>query len=215
MYMIENNQMKSKLLEFRRYWYRSFDDPLDWFGPEAVSRDSHLQRKYGNFHEMLSEMKTNDFYEFLSTNGNNKRFFISILILLDQVSRQLHRNDCNAFINDAKARRIARYMCKHFDMTNPEEITLTEFCFWMMVFEHSENMKDHEFIREILELRIIRTEEKKDVKVLKERMLYYLDEHTKVLKEFGYYPKRKIVCGVRLNKKEKEYIERRNKNLPF
>ena len=202
------------IINFFKYWKTSFSNPYDWFTAKAKSRDNHLRKKYNYIHKELSVCPLRDIYTMIEKHDYDKRLYIGILILLDQVSRQLYRNDCLAFSNDAKARRIARHMCKKYNMTDLKEITTFEFCFWMIVFEHSENLSDHIFIRDILDTRIKNTSCKKDKAILDE-MMQYLDAHTIVLKRFGYYPKRKLVCGKRLNENDKHYIENENKGLPF
>jgi uncharacterized protein (DUF924 family) len=35
----------------------------------------------------------------------------------------------------------------------------------------------------------------------------YTAEHQKIIEKFGYYPKRKLICGEKLTKQDKEYIK--------
>lgn len=204
------SSLREQLLYFLNYWFSSFDDPLIWFSPRAKSRDKHLKLKYLSLHNTFSKMSLREIYKFIEKNDNDYRLFLSIIILLDQVSRQIYRNSCNAFTQDKVARRLSRRFLKFY---NFKDMNLYHFCFIVVVFEHSENVADHLFIKKLLQERI-NENNRHEYKTLRE-MMVYLDKHTDVLIDFGYYPKRKIVCGKKLSQKDLLYIHTQNIGQPF
>lgn len=205
--------LKNKLIAFHTYWFRSFEDPLMWVSNRATTRDTHLKNKYSELHTIISTMTTSEIIKFLQDNNNNMRLCISIILLLDQVSRQLYRDNCKAFKFDSKCQKIAKYIDDIHDMNSINNIYY--YCFWILVFEHSTNLTIHKFIRtKIVNKLKIERNNTKNTNILKE-MLLYLDKHTVVLKQFGNYPKRKLICKQPLTKAEKHYVETSNKGLPF
>src|SRR5277367_1564222 len=66
---------------------------------------------------------------------------LALLILLDQLSRNLHRGTAEAFAADAKGRAVARAMlARGFD----QALTPVERMFVYLPFEHSEDLADQD-----------------------------------------------------------------------
>lgn len=204
---------KKELLLFYRYWFSSFTNPTDWFIPKARNRDAFLKRRFGGLHEEISHWNENIIDTFLSIHSYNKKLVLAIIILLDQVSRQLYRNSCKAFENDNKALNLSKQFVNKFDVTNPQIIHIHEFEFWGMPFEHSECLHNHSILKKIINERLKKTRTRREISKLNYYLLY-LNKHTKIIEYFGYYPKRKQQCNKRLTDKDIEYI-RNNKHRPF
>ncbi|MEM7226830.1 MAG: DUF924 family protein [Pseudomonadota bacterium] len=66
---------------------------------------------------------------------------LSLVLLLDQVSRNLYRDDPRAFANDPHARAVA---CRAIDCGFDLAFNQQQRCFLYLPFEHSEDLADQE-----------------------------------------------------------------------
>jgi uncharacterized protein (DUF924 family) len=99
---------------------------------------------------------------------------LALIILLDQLSRNLHRDSPEAFAADAKARQIAHAaIARMFD----QALGPIERMFVYLPFEHSESIVDQD-----LSVRLFAP--------LGEEMLRYATRHHDVIRRFGRFPHR-------------------------
>jgi len=108
---------------------------------------------------------------------------LALLILLDQLSRNLHRGTAEAFAADAKARAIARGMlARGFD----QALTPVERVFVYLPFEHSEDLTDQDMsVRLFTALDVTGDGETLD----------YAVRHRAVIRRFGRFPHRNAALG--------------------
>jgi uncharacterized protein (DUF924 family) len=119
---------------------------------------------------------------------------LALLILLDQIPRNLFRGQAEAFATDAKAREVARAMiARGFDRV----LTPVERGFVYLPFEHSEDLADQE---EGLRLFIARHADRDD------DGLEYARRHRDVIKRFGRFPHRNAALGRTNTPEEKAYL---------
>jgi uncharacterized protein (DUF924 family) len=108
---------------------------------------------------------------------------LALIILLDQLSRNVFRGLAEAFAADPHAHRIARRMIEAgFDV----ELTAVERMFVYLPFEHAENMDDqNESVRLFESLRDTAGADTID----------YAHRHRDVIREFGRFPHRNAALG--------------------
>ena len=116
---------------------------------------------------------------------------LALLILLDQLSRNLYRGHAEAFAADPKARDVARAMiARGFD----QALTPVQRMFVYLPFEHSEDLADQdESVRRFTALQVLTQDD----------VLAYALRHRDVIRRFGRFPHRNAVLG-RVNTKEEE-----------
>ncbi len=108
---------------------------------------------------------------------------LALLILLDQISRNLFRGSAEAFAADAKARAIARDMiARGLD----QALAPVERMFVYLPFEHSEDLADQE-----LSVRLFAALDA----TLGEDVLDYAVRHRDVIQRFGRFPHRNAALG--------------------
>jgi uncharacterized protein (DUF924 family) len=108
---------------------------------------------------------------------------LALLILLDQLSRNLHRGSSEAFAADPKARAIASdAIVQGFD----RELTPTQRMFVYLPFEHAEDPADQD--RSVMLFESIR-------ETLGDSTVDYAAGHRDVIKRFGRFPHRNAVLG--------------------
>lgn len=109
---------------------------------------------------------------------------LALVILLDQFSRNLYRNDARAYANDERARRLAdRALRRGFDRA----LAPIERKFLFLPFEHSEDLEDQK--RSVALFRALAAETGDD------RDVYWAERHYEIIARFGRFPHRNAVLG--------------------
>lgn len=169
-----------KVLDF---WFAG--DPAthreEWF-EKSVDFDASCAR----FAEALCDAKRGHFDHWAAT----PRGALALIVLLDQFSRNLHRNSPEAFAADAKARMIARAtIAGNFDLA----LGPVERMFIYLPFEHSEDLADQDTAVSLFAL-------------LGEEMVRYAEDHRAVIRSFGRFPHRNLALGRTSTREEFEYL---------
>ncbi|MET1415972.1 DUF924 family protein [Roseibium sp. HPY-6] len=117
---------------------------------------------------------------------------LALLLLLDQMSRNIHRGSPEAFSGDAKAVAIAeRAIDRGFDRAFPKEAR----GFFYLPFEHSEDMEHQERAVDLC-------------RRLGDKELYhYALVHMDVIRRFGRFPHRNKVLGRVTTPEEEAYLK--------
>ncbi len=108
---------------------------------------------------------------------------LALIILLDQLSRNLHRGSAEAFAADARARVVARDMvARGFD----QALTPVQRTFVYLPLQHSEDLADQdESVRLFTALQDITHDD----------VLEYALRHRAVIRRFGRFPHRNAALG--------------------
>ena len=121
---------------------------------------------------------------------SDPRGTLALIVLLDQFSRNLHRNLPEAFAADAKVREIARAaIARGVD----QRLGPVERMFMYLPFEHSEELSDQDEA-----VRLLTT--------LGEEMVRYAEDHRDVIRRFGRFPHRNAALGRVSTPEELDYL---------
>jgi uncharacterized protein (DUF924 family) len=126
---------------------------------------------------------------------------LALLLLLDQLPRNIHRGTAEAFASDAKARAVAREAI--FGRRHHRALTPVECVFLFLPFEHSESLADQELSVALFEglrhdLRLGGPEGAVD----------YAWRHLEVIRRFGRFPHRNAALGRDDTAEEAAYLAR-------
>lgn len=119
---------------------------------------------------------------------------LALVLLLDQVPRNLFRDDPRAFATDATARAVLRQALEQgFDRA----LSQTERLFLYLPFEHSENLQDQEDCVRL-------------TKALDEDPEWhdYAVKHRDIIARFGRFPHRNATLGRDCSEEEAAFLER-------
>ncbi|HXP31745.1 MAG TPA: DUF924 family protein [Stellaceae bacterium] len=109
---------------------------------------------------------------------------LALVLLLDQLPRNLYRGTAQAYASDAKARSVARLaLAQGFDAA----VSAVRRGFFYLPFEHSEDLADQE-----LSLRLfgaLHPEAERD------SQLRYARRHRDIIARFGRFPHRNAALG--------------------
>jgi len=119
-----------------------------WFGPDEAAGDDHQRRWFvadPNFDRLCVERFASDYAAAsageLDEWENEPRTCLALVLLLDQLPRNMFRNTARAFATDPAARAVARgALAAGFD----ERLPPLQRVFLYMPFEHSEQLTDQD-----------------------------------------------------------------------
>jgi len=153
------------------FWFAA--GPLKWFAKDA-SFDAEIRKRFAETHGVASRGELDDWMK-------EAQGALALIIVLDQFSRNLYRDDHRAFLNDGKALALARdAISRRMDV----EVPMTARQWFYLPFMHSEDMAAQE---ESLRYHATRLE---DAEVLR-----FAEIHTDIIKRFGRFPHRNAVLG--------------------
>ena len=121
---------------------------------------------------------------------------LALVILLDQFSRNLFRNNPKAFSMDKKARLIAN---EAINWNYISELSANEILFLILPLIHSEDILDHKNFYKLFD-----TYFKNHPKFEEAKRMNKI--HTDIIKRFGRYPYRNKVLGRESTNEEMEYL---------
>lgn len=163
-----------------------------WFAPEVASRwfvtDPGLDKELDErFRPLVDQALAGGLSDWTAAPEGA----LALVILLDQLPRNLWRGTARAFSGDARARRVAdEAIARGFDLRlSPDRRT-----FLYLPFEHSENLAD----------------QRRAVALFRDRGtpdgLDWAEKHLAVIERFGRFPHRNAALGRADTVEEAEYL---------
>jgi len=125
---------------------------------------------------------------------------LSLVIVLDQFSRNLFRNSTKAFSQDYKTRLIVN---ESIDRGYLEELNQKKIHFFLMPLIHSEDISDHIFGHKLLDTYLKTFEDYDKIKKA-------WNDHTLPIKKFGRYPHRNITLRRKSTLEEEHFLKQPN-----
>jgi uncharacterized protein (DUF924 family) len=173
---------------------KSYQDVLNfWFAPEHMALhfvedpvfDDKIRQEFLSTWELAKEGLLVDWRE--TIHGR-----LAEIIVLDQFSRNLFRNDIRTYTQDKMAIALSQEVVNHpdYDKLNKEEKK-----YILLPFMHSESMPLHDWARKYFE------------DLDDEETLYFEDLHYEVLKRFGRYPYQNDDLGRQSTPEEIQFLE--------
>ena len=122
---------------------------------------------------------------------------LALVILLDQFSRNLYREDKRAFEYDNKARLIVNDAVYNGYLDEMDEY---QRFFMLLPYIHSEEIIDHERAYKLLENYLFNHPNIKEIKK-------FWKDHTLAIKKFHRYPHRNKILGRKSSPEEIEFLK--------
>ena len=175
---------------------------LDFWFVESSTEDHFKKNK--DFDKKIRDLFNNDYdraiHNELDDWQDDPKSCLALIILLDQFSRNLHRDSHLAFAHDEKARLIAN---EAIDRGNLESIPINQKLYLILPLIHSENINDHVFAHSLCETYLKIHPQYDDIK----KTFKY---HTIAIKKFGRYPHRNKILNRKTTAEEKKFLEEPN-----
>ncbi|RIK97795.1 MAG: DUF924 domain-containing protein [Proteobacteria bacterium] len=157
--------------------------PAQWYAKDD-GFDAELRRRFLGVWEAARDGR-------LASWEDSDEGALALILVLDQFSRNMFRNDARAFSADEQARAVAgRAIAKGVD----QRIEPALRAFMYLPFEHSEEMADQE--RSVALFRAMGDAES----------LKWADLHLDIIKRFGRFPHRNAVLGRATTPEEEAFL---------
>ena len=163
------------------FWFAECE-PADWF-KKSEEFDDEIRARFLETYEAIVSGETADWRQ--SAKGR-----LAEIIVLDQFSRNMFRDDAKAFASDALAVELAKEALSDWDA-----FTVQERSFVVMPFMHSESLAVHDWAAKWF-----------DEPGLERRKKYEL-LHREIIECFGRYPHRNRVLGRTSTPEEEAFLK--------
>ena len=163
------------------FWFVECE-PADWF-KKSEEFDNEIRSRFLETYEAIVNGETADWRR--SAKGR-----LAEIIVLDQFSRNMFRDDAKAFASDALAVELAKEALSDWD-----EFSVQERSFVVMPFMHSESLAVHDWAAKWF-----------DEPGLERRKKYEL-LHSEIIERFGRYPHRNRVLGRTSTPEEEAFLQ--------
>ena len=175
------------------FWFGAASGPagprLEWFRKDAKF-DEEIRRRFGELHARAAAGE-------LQSWRANPESLLALVILLDQFSRNLHRNDARAFAQDEQARACTREALSRGDDLG---LLPVQRQFLYMPLEHSEDLADQDRAVELMRS----LEDFEETAGLAE----WAEKHRDIIRRFGRFPHRNAVLGRESTPEELAFLKR-------
>lgn len=177
---METSEMQ--LGEVLEFWFGELSQE-DWFnGGETV--DAKIRERFRDVHQSVA---ANEYWKYRTSPES----FLAEVIVLDQFSRNMFRNDARSFAYDGQALALTQQaIIAGYDQELPPE----QRAFLYLPFMHSESP--------VIHLEALRLFEA----LGSEEHLKYEKIHKDIIDQFGRYPHRNKVLGRPSTEEEVEYL---------
>ncbi len=166
------------------YWFGELPREK-WFAKDAAV-DAEIARRFGDLHECLSR-------EVPASWRDSPPALLAAIIVLDQFSRNLRRDDARAYANDSVALGLAKEALERgFDAG----LSRDELHFLYMPFMHAEDLAEQD--RSVALFRTLGDPGSLD----------FAERHRVVIASFGRFPQRNAPLGRESTPAEIEFLRR-------
>ena len=160
---------------------------MEWFRKDP-GFDGQIRSRFGALHERAARGE-------LEAWSASAEPLLALVVILDQFSRNLHRNDPRAFAQDEHARRLAKLA-----LSRGDDLALlpVQRQFLYLPLEHSEDPDDQDRCVELMGS----LEEFEETRGLTP----WAEKHRVIIKRFGRFPHRNAILGRASSPDERAFL---------
>lgn len=192
-----DNNIQETLLYF---WFGEIENGLAtpdknklWYLSSAET-DRLITDKYANLHSQAAAKNLSDWQ-------TAPRGSLALIILLDQLSRNIFRGKAQAFSYDGLA---LEYCIDGIDKGYDTGLEITEQLFYYHPLMHAEALEHQERCVSLFESMLDQCNDRN--KGMVENSVKFAREHRDIIAEYGRFPYRNAVLGRESTIKEQEYL---------
>lgn len=165
------------------FWFEELES-TQWFARDD-SLDSLIRSRFSAVHEAACRC---ELWPWRATHCGR----LAEIIVLDQFSRNIHRDSAAAFVNDSLALALAQ---EAISVEADKPLTPEQKAFLYMPFMHSESLQIHEVAMQLFAAPGL------------DQQFKFEKDHHDVLLRFGRYPHRNEVLGRPSTPEEQEFLQ--------
>ncbi|MGO3731760.1 MAG: DUF924 family protein [Vagococcus sp.] len=171
------------------FWFEEIDSSK-WFEKDPEF-DAMLRKKFGDIHYQATQGECEEWRTTIQGR-------LAEVIVLDQFSRNLFRDDPRSFAYDGMALVLAQEAIKQSTLS---ELTVEERGFLYMPFMHSESLSIHQKAIELFSEPGLETK------------LDYEKKHQQIISVYGRYPHRNKILGRLSTQEERLFLKGPNSSF--
>ncbi|MCJ8318449.1 MAG: DUF924 domain-containing protein [Colwellia sp.] len=194
-----------KAEQILRYWFGPLDNQLSKQSQSALWYQATPlidQEITSQFHHLYQQALTQPFNHW----NDSARGSLALVILLDQLPRNMYRGTAQAFLTDQKSLETVKAgISLGFD----DNLALIERIFYYHPFEHSEKLTDQEQSVELFTKLLTKYPDEVHQAVIQNAVDFAV-EHLEIIKRFGRFPHRNKVLNRQSTTQELEYLKSGN-----
>ena len=175
---------------------------LDFWFKESLPEE--LFRQKDSFDKKIKNRFFNDYEKAIINEYDDwqdkPKSSLALIILLDQFSRNLFRNNKKAFEQDHKCRLIVNEAIDRGDL---EKLSINEKLFFLLPLLHSEEISDHTYVHNLSNIHL---KDHPQIVLIKSSWR----DHTNVIKKFKRYPHRNKVLDRQSTSEEIDFLNTPN-----
>lgn len=193
--------MNATAQEILNFWFGPLSGPKDlasekapiWFsgGPEL---DAQISARFGDH---LAQLKA----QAAPSLGDSPKERLALVILFDQLSRNIHRGSKEAFEADHITRALTIEM---IDAGQDQALYPIERVFLYLPLEHSERLSDQLLCLKCMER--LTQSVTPEQRATFENYTDYAQQHLEIIERFGRFPHRNGILGRTSTPEEREYM---------
>ena len=172
-----------------------------WF--KETTTKEHFKRS-DDFDKKIRDLFENDYKKTINNKledwQDEPNSCLALIILLDQFSRNLFRNNPLAFAHDPKARLIVN---KAIDRGDLKKIKMDYKFYFILPLIHSEDISDHIVAHNLCDSYLKLSPQYEEIK----KQFNY---HSFAIKKFGRYPHRNIILNRKNTVAEERFLKQPN-----
>lgn len=175
--------------EVLEFWFKQLT-PEDWF-KKSDELDQIIRDRFLETHEAVTKGET---YTWRKTAEGR----LAEILVLDQFSRNIFRNNPRSFASDPQALTLAQACIEAGD---DQKLTPTKRAFVYMPYMHSESLLIHDIAMKLFAQEGM------------ERNLDFERAHRNIIAQFGRYPHRNEILGRESSPEEIEFLKGPNSSF--
>lgn len=175
-----------------------------WFNGDEET-DRWLAEEFGELYETVT---SDDNYNEIVLSLENRRQKVGLILLLDQIPRNLFRGEPEAFARGRRARELAGRLVRSGEH---RDLSMWERGFVYLPFEHSEDLADQRRSVELFEQ--LAGDSPQRWMDAAEEFLDYAREHQKIIQKFGRFPHRNEILGRESRTEEKKFLNKHGRGF--
>ena len=180
-----------KYQEILNFWFEESSSKDHW-----AKNNEYDQKIRERFLDDLEKAIRNEYDDW----QDEAKSSLALVILLDQFSRNLYREDPKSYSQDTKARLL---VTEGVDRQYLDELDVSERLFYLLPLIHSEDLQDHSYVNQLGDVFLKENPNYENIKKS-------WGDHMVVIKKFGRYPHRNKILNRKSTPEEIEFLKEPN-----
>ena len=190
-------QTDSDIARVLTFWFDHTEGVQKWFTPNS-DFDNDCRESCA---QLVDQARASGLDLWKSTPDGS----LALIILLDQIPRNIFRGSPESYSSDAMARDLAIYsISQGFD----RQIPVDRQMFFYLPFMHGEDMLTQVASLGLFQGLAARTKPATQLRRVAEDAIEFSQKHMNVINDFGRFPSRNRSLGRESTKEEEDYLQR-------